>query len=586
MRRFSREAGSVALLLSALAVVVYGRNVLDGGFLSDGWTNRSIYVFGGLEGLFDEPNIAVRPLYGFYLVVLNGAFDGHSGLWLGWLLATSVLMSWVLYLLLRKLDFEFLDAMSIGALVLVFPAASSLRLWVAAVQIPVSVSLAIFGFLVAFLAFDARGARRLALHGVSLILFVTSLLFYEAAVPLILCSVLLYRLRVPWSRAARRWVADVVVLVAVTAAVAGSVTGAKELQGWDGMWHHAVTILDQAWTLLATVVLPFDSDSWYLLVPLGLVPLTAVFLAWRLPADAPGRPELLRWLAVLLSGLFVVVLGYAVFVPGSDYYVPLGHGIANRVNAVPSIGWVLVLYALIRLAAAVAFRRAAASLTLSARAALVACVVVGVGWANSVSRDVDAYTTATRETERVLATIDASLLDPPPGSTIWALGQPVEIVPGIPVFGNTWDMTAGVQLLYGDPTISSYVGYPDTSFDCRSDAIVPGGSSYPMVAPGISRFASSYFRTYFVHTTTGQAAAIRTRRTCRKAAASFPRSPYLAGEPAPAAPPEPHPPTMFGPVAAPLAHSLLSTGCLRSSAAQVAEMSTLVRATIECGASR
>lgn len=532
------QACAVALLLAGLAALAYGSNVVHGGFLSDAWANRAIYVFapdgsffGEVDRFLAEPNIAARPLYAVYLVVLNGLLGEHMGLWLAWLGATSVLMSLSLYLLLRKLDFEFFDATSIACLVLVFPAASSLRLWAATVQIPVSISLAILGFLLALVAFDAKKTRRTLLHGISLTMFVASVLLYEVALPLMLVSVLLYRVRVPWSRALPRWVVDLVVLISVASFVASSAPDAKDVQGLYGMWDHATVIFNQAWTLLARDLLPLGGHGWYAAALVGLVALTAGLVARRLSPEDPGRARLLRWLWVLAGSMIVIVLGYAVFVPGIDYYQPLAPGIADRVNAVPSIGLVLVLYSLLMLVGTLALRvlRGGSPRLISGLAVLV-CALIGVGWVQSALQDADSYADAYNENKRVLAAVRAAVPEPPPGSTIWTFGQPVEVSPGVPVFGNTWDMTSSVQLMYDDPTLRSYVGFPGTTFDCSPYVIVPGGNpSYPVTPlSGVSEFASAYGRTYFVDTTSSRAGMIGTPEQCRRAvriAASLPGYP-------------------------------------------------------------
>lgn len=526
---------------------MYGHHVIEGGFLSDAWPNRSVYVFpfhGGffveLERFLSEPNLAARPLYAAYLVALNAAFGSHMGLWLMWLCATSVFMSFSLYLLLRKLDFAFLDAGLISGLVLIFPAASSLRFWAATVQIPVAVTLAIMGFLLALEAFDAKGKKRLVLHGASLALFVSSLLFYEAALPLMLASILLYRQHVSWSQALPKWIADIAILVFVTILVAGSAHNAKEVQGIGGMWNHAGAIYNQVWSFLATIVLPFGGAGWYVLALVALLPLAAVLVVVRGDRDDPTGIALRRWLSILAGGIVVVAFGYAVFIPGIDFYTPLGPGNLNRINAVPSIGWVLVFYALLMLAATLAFRSTPESRHLVATFAVLGCVFVGAGWIGEVSRYSDAYIEAYRENERVLATIKAAIPKPKPESTIWTFGQPIEVIPGVPVFGNTWDMTASVQLQYEDPNLNSYVAFPGMTFDCRDNAAVPGNNpSYPSTdPPGASQYSSPYGRTYFVDTSTGRVTLIQTREDCLRAASSFRFGPVLSGE-APPNPPTP-----------------------------------------------
>lgn len=540
LRRSSVEAAATTLALAATAAIVYGSNVLHGGFLSDSWTFRSVYAlsphggfFDGLDQLFVGENLQARPFQAIYLATLNAASGSHTALWFVALDAANVVMCMGICLLLRKLRFEFLDAALIAGLILVFPAASSLRLWAANVQVPVSMSLAVFGFLVALHAFEADGRRRTALHGASLAMFVASVLFYEAALPLMLCSALLYRLCVPWSKALRRWVVDALVLLSVTAALTVSAPNAKEVQGWDGMWHHAGRIFDQSWTLLATRLLPFGGGGWLALAVAALVALGIAVIAMRTRTDRTTRALLVRWLGVLTAGLVVVALGSAIYAPGPDFYVPLAEGIGNRVNAVSGIGWVLIIYAWLKLVVSVAASRSARPEPAALAAVAVVCAAIGVYWGNLSADDARAYVEAHREDQRVLASIRAAIPEPPAGSTIWTFGQPVQVVPGVPVFGNVWDMTSGVQLLYGDPTLKSFVGYEETTFDCLGHAVVPGGNPTYVTAfpPAADYFASRYGQTYFVDTTSGRVEQIRTPGDCRRAAASFRRSPPYPPEP-------------------------------------------------------
>jgi hypothetical protein len=236
-----------------------------------------------------------------------------------------------------------------------------------------------------------------------------------------------------------------------------------------------------------------------------------------------------RWLVVLAAGLTVVALGYAIYVPGLDFYTPTALGIANRVNAVPGIGWVLVLYSLIMLAATMVFRGIRRGRSLAAAVTLLACVLIGASWVQSITEEADAFTRASREGQDVLTSVRTALPDPPHGSTIWTFGQPAEISPGIPIFGNTWDMTSSVQLMYSDPTMRSFVGFSGTTFVCRPDAIVPGGPSYVVPNPrALENLSSAYGETYFVETTTGRWKRLDTPAQCRRASASFQRSPAFA----------------------------------------------------------
>lgn len=536
-RSAALEVGGVALLLFVIAAVVYGPQAIHGGFLSDAWSNRALYVFseghgffGKVSDLLDKPNIAVRPLQAVYLVTLNGVFGSHVGFWLTWQLITNVIMCLALFLLLRRLSLPAFDAGAISVLVLVFPAASSIRFWLATIWAPLSLALVCTGFLLALVALETEGRRRaLALHAISLACFVASVLLYEVALLVMLASVLLYRLRVPWGLAIRRWIADCIVLLTVTLAVTLSSSAGHE-ESSVGAWAHGKVIAEQARALFTTVVLPLNSASWYILLLLALVPVGAVLAYRALPASTPVRRDLLRWLSTLAGGLLVVILGYAIYAPGTDYYIPLGPGIVNRVNAVPSIGWVLVLYAGLMLVTTLAARGLPKSRMVASGFAACACALIAVGWLKSIGDYSGYFTRAYEEDVRVLTTVSSALAQPRSHSTIWTFGQPVEIVPGVPVFGNTWDMTSSVQLTYGDPTIASYVAYPETGFVCDRGDVAPNGPSWGGTDKPDRLYRSPYGRTYFIDTNSGKLVRIDSRAQCRRAVREFEPSPQYPAQ--------------------------------------------------------
>lgn len=524
------QFAAVVLALAALAAILYLPQALDGGFLSDAWANRAAWVFNPGSGFFGKvsqlaslPNIAPRPLQAVYLALLNTVFGSNASAWLTWQLLTNVAMCAVLYLLLRKLGFKAFDAGTMAALVLAFPAASSTRFWLATIWAPAALGMVCLGFLLALYAFEARTTRgKLALHGLSLLLFVASLLLYEVALLVVLAGVLLYLLRAPWREALARWAVDCAVLITLTLTITlGSSNGHEETT--VGIWEHGRTIFDQAVTLGTTVVVPFTSQ-WYVIVLALAVP-TVSLLVWRRsdPGD-PVRAVLQRWLLTMAAGALIVTLGYAIFAPGTDYYAPLNPGIGNRVNVVPSFGWVLMLYAAAMLCATLALRRLPRWRNWVSAAATLACALVAISWVGSISDYSGYFTRASEEDRRVLATMQRVLPDPPPYSAIWTFGQPVEIVPFVPVFANTWDMLSSVRLTYDDPTLASLVAFPETNFECAAEALLPAGSYSENGAPN-PQLASPYGKTYFVNTTTGEVAEINSRRQCSEALQRFPEAP-------------------------------------------------------------
>lgn len=548
------EGVALIAALSAVAVLVYGSYVSEGGFVTDPWMVMAWYEFAPNKDVFSLSELfiqynglgLVRSLDFTRLAVQVWVLGSDASMWLAWQVAMCVIMSATLFLLLRMLGLPCVHALAIAALVLIFPAASSIRIW-PIMGSPAAITLAILGFVCAIRAFEAQGRKGLVLHAASLALFVCSALLYESVLFVMLGSCLLYRLRVPWRAALRRWFGDVLVLgvVALLLQAKGSARGQQDL---PGMFSHAVTMADQALTVFATVALPLgDFDRGAILLLLAVIPIAAIAALRRKPS-ADGAGALRLWLVALAGGVLVAAAGYASYVPADDYYQPLAPGNGNRLNAVPSIGYVLVVYSLVMLVVSLALRRSRPSGALAAGVGLVVCAMIGTSWLEPLSRDKEAFVLAHAEGERVIGDVREELPDPAPGSTIWALGHPLELVPGVPVFDQFGNLANRVRLAYDDPSLNSLLGPPGVWFDCKRKEIVPHGGFYDDTPPELRRFNNSrYGKTYFVDTRAGRTRVqlIRHRRDCRAAAEAFPRSPYLPGEPAPPSPP-PEPPARAG----------------------------------------
>jgi hypothetical protein len=526
--------------LGLIAALVYGSYIAEGGFVTDPWVVQGWYEFAPEHGLFELSKLyidyngigIVRSLDFIRLAVQSEVLGFNMTAWLAWQVVMCVIMSTSLFLLLRELRIPAVHAAAIAALILIFPAATSIRIW-PIMGSPAAVTLVALGFVLALRAFESRGPRQLALHAVSLLFYVASAFLYEAAVPLMYFSILLYRVRVPWRQAAQRWAVDLAALCVVSL-ILHSEASARGEQDLAGMIDHAGTMANQALSLFTSVVLPLgDVNHWLTLIATALIPIAAVLMLRRNPR-APQADGLRAWLWVLAAGILVVVLGYAAYVPGDDYYEPLGPGIGNRVNAVPGVGFVLVLYALAMLLATLALSRSWCPRRLVPLAALAACAAVAVCWLQSIDRDEDAFLLAHDEGERVMREVRSAVPAPLAQSVIWTFGQPMEVVPGVPIFDQWGNMSSRVRLAYDDPTLHSLIAAPGVWFDCTPTAIVPHGSYYDTATTEATQANVSYYgRTYFVDTTLGRGELIRTPRECRRAAA-FPGSPYLPGERAPA----------------------------------------------------
>ncbi len=523
----AREVVIAAVAFLALAVAVYGHHILNGGFLLDDWSN---YVTVNLDddGFWKDVSEFAegqgsRPLTGAYYGVFMNLFGQHMGWWLAWIAGLGAAVSFGVYWVLRLLRMGVVDSAIVAGLLLVLPGSDTLRLWAVGGSQQVAIAWTAFGFVAALLAFRVeRRLPRVALHALSVTLFAASLLFVEMTLPVMLLSGLVYLLVATKRAALTRWGVDVVVLGAIV--VWGRGRSAMQAQPFDGMLDHAREIARQAWTFLATQVLPFTAASWLLALALLAVPIVAAAIALR-AREHPERPAMLRWLGVLAAGALVMAASYAAYVPAENWYAPLQAGLGNRVNGVAAIGWLLMVVAWLRLLATLVVRP-----RLLPFAAPLLALLLGAIYVERTLDDARAYQQGFQIGRQTLDTIRGAVPEPPRGAMIYAFGQPLETKPGVPVFHATWDLNSAARVLYGDATVRALPAFPALRFTCERDRVVPDFGWDPATR---ERFASEYGRTFFVDTVAGRALPITSRKVCEKANAEWPRSPVYPPPPPP-----------------------------------------------------
>ena len=528
------QALVLAVLLGAVAILVYGDHIRHGGWVGDAWLTRAWYAtyphtsfFDTVGHFLDLDSMSARPANAVYRVALNEWFGADMSAWFTWQALSCICMCLSLYLLMREVGLAFLDAAAVTLLLLIFPVSASLWLWSAVVHASLAIALGSVGFVLALRAFGASGRRRWVLHGASLSLFVISVLLYEVCLPVFLASFLLYALRAPRRDAAARWLLDCLVLIPIVLVV----TGSTEAQDQDlaGAIGHAGDMAGALPALVFGKLLPFGSVR-----PLAFALLAAVYaggvaMVRRLPANDPARRRLRTLFAMTAAGLLLVALGYLIYVPGLDYYTPLATGVGDRVNAIAGIGWVLVLYALLAMTATLAVRMLRRAPLYAALTTAALVLALGLSWLSALAGESRAYIAAYREGTRVLDVVERAVPNPPRGTAIWTFAQPVEVSLGVPVFANYWNMTGGVALTFHDHHVRGFVGLPGTTFDCQVNGVVPHQivEYAPPPASELGRFGSRYGRTYFVDTVRGQVARLDSRRECRELRDVFARSPQL-----------------------------------------------------------
>ena len=510
-------------LVVLVELVLMGSHVSDGGLYTDDWQIAGLEQQLGMWGLFDAL-ISVnrdRPLGALYLSSQAALSGTNTQVHALWGLATHLLSTMSLYLLLRVLRLQAVHAVPIALLVLVFPFSDSIWLW--ASLIPLSIALAALGAVLAIRGLERRGRPAVAYHLGAAALFAASILTYQAAALAICLLGLVYLSRTSARRALRRWAADVVVValaVGLPRLIAGSGgSGANTaFVSVDEQVRHARLLADQGVTLFTAALVPIGRPHHRAIVISVLAVLVvAAVLAARAPrTGAKARGELRRWLGLAVAGGLLVAAAYAVYVPGPvAFYQPLAEGSDNRVNGLAGVGLVIVAYAMIMLAATLAAR----GLRRPQAAPLVGLALAAVllsQYSQRVRQDVRAWDAAAGSQREQLAELEAGGR-PPKGTALYVFGGKGVTAPGVYAFRVTWDLDGAVKLLWDDPSLRAYPIFAGTVMDCGKSGVVPigpGNGNGPLQASG-------YGLTTFVDLRTDRRASVPSRQACRSLQPTF-----------------------------------------------------------------
>jgi hypothetical protein len=219
------------------------------------------------------------------------------------------------------------------------------------------------------------------------------------------------------------------------------------------------------------------------------------------------RPELRRWVVMAGFGGLFVVAGYVLFVPAARYYQPLAPGTTNRMNVLAAVGFVILVYALVRLAAAL-LGRTRAPLVAAALLAL-----VGVGYVVKVYDDQKGWHRSAQVQDQILDAVAATLPSPPHRTRIYTFNAPTFVAPGIPSFSLAFDLRSAVRLQYDDASLAAY---PIRGFDvirCTANRLYPVGGTYGPV------HGADYGQAYFVSVPRRRAFRVDSEAQCRTLAA-------------------------------------------------------------------
>lgn len=537
------EVAACTIVLALLAAVVFGPHVGSAGFLQDDWDLQSQSRFApepGLWGAYEQAAsmrfFDYRPVVSLVFATAHELLGVNVAAHLAIALAIGVLASVLLYCLLCALGIERLHAGAIAALSLLFPFSDTTRLWAAGGVNNLGVVFYLLGALVALRGLRAAGRRAVALHGGAVALYVLSVLTYQVAAVVAMLSGLLYAVRAPWRAVLPRWGIDVVAVASATAVVA--LNAPRRIQTAEAQVDHALAIVRQSFSLLAWTAFPFGAPQTLAVTAIALVIVAAALVRVhrRAPAIAgrraaadgesasgpdaaadPVRAELVRWLTMATGAVLVIGAGYAIIAPANPFFEPLTPGTANRINGVPGLGFVMLVYATAMLAGVLALgaRRVAAL------PALALSCVLAVGYTARVGEHQTAWADSWRLQRDVLSVVERSLAGRGRGATVYTFGHPIDAAPGVAVFRQL-DLRPAVKVALGDPSLTGWPVLPRTTWACEADRVYPTNNRFG------PQNAARYGDAFFVDVASARSVRIDSRAECERAVRTFRPGPLIA----------------------------------------------------------
>ena len=458
------EVLACAIGLSLVTILMCAVHIGRGGFYYDDWGVLALGRFplpgGLLHGLWLD--YGQRPGQVLYYAALDEAFGPHAALRLALAAAMVLIEATCLYALLRYLGLATRHAVAIAALTLTFPFSDSVWLWGILSLTSLAIAASLLGVILALRALERSGRRALALHAVSLSLFMASILSYEVFAVAGSLTGLLYVRAVGFRRARARWALDLaaisITLVVARAVLPIDIATPSRTQSLAGMATHVSLIARQGVRLAGAAALPISGVSpWFGAGLLTAVLAAAALLRRRLATSDTADPEVENWIAIAGAGALVAVAAWTVYVPATDHYSPTAAGTVNRMNAAAAIGIAILVYSCLvllmrMLAQLVRLPRAAAGLSATATA-----LALGAAYVKQTAADARAWDAAAADQRRLLDDLHAVLPRLSRGATVYAFDAPQAVGPGIPVLSTTLDLTSAVRISYSSPAL---VGVP------------------------------------------------------------------------------------------------------------------------------
>jgi hypothetical protein len=470
-------------LIVLLSLILYVQGL---GFYHDDWafwavlsTSRDQSLSGLCQTLYSrDVNLRQRPVQILYLAGLYRLFGLHP---LGYhLINAAVLLASIVlsYLVLRELGQPRFLSLTLPMVYALLPHYSTDRFWIAAFQATLSITLYFLGLYAVLRALRSPAAHIWGWKLLSLLSLLGSGLAYEVVLPLFLLTPVLIwrrtRQRYDWFSGNQSVRVKAAVFLGSPLLVAVLVAGYKlsttvrmaiemsypsyiadlairMLKGNFGIYGLGLPYI--AWQIL------IDYRDWTIIGVDGVLGLVIFgYLVSIVSHPATTWPRIASWLKLIVVGLVVFGLGYAIFLTttrvsfasiGGSNRVAIAAALGVAMSFIGVLGWISALLPPDR------FRRRAFCLLVTL---LCMCGFL------ITNTDAAFWVKAYRQQQVVLDGIREEFPALSPNSTLILDGVCPFIGPAA-VFISSWDLAGALITYYHDPTLQADVVTPDLQIE-------------------------------------------------------------------------------------------------------------------------
>jgi hypothetical protein len=210
-------------------------------------------------------------------------------------------------------------------------------------------------------------------------------------------------------------------------------------------------------------------------------------------------------------------------VPADPYYTPYPTGMANRINALASVGLVVLLYATV----ATAGLLAGPLMRWQSRAWGLVPVVCGAlllgAYAKTLDDHMKTWDTAFAAEMAMLGQLRHVVPSPPPDATLITFGAPSYQALGVPVFAASWDLDGAVKIQYNRGDLSAFPMLEGMEMRCSGDAMVA------MQGETAVSHRVRYGSAFLIDVPTGRVERPANASSCRRDLPRFAPGPLVAG---------------------------------------------------------